>query len=102
MTSGAKPIGLLQGAQVVIAAASYPIIDPEILPFRPPKLAKSVRNVVGGPQIGFDPAPQYGEPFYPVRLLRARGERPCRSRAAEQGDEIATPHGAHPRPGITD
>src|SRR5215831_4457836 len=33
-----------------------------------------------------------------ARLLRARRERPPRRRrAAEQGDELATPHGAYPR-----
>ena len=33
------------------------------------------------------------------RLLRARRERPRRRRAAEQRDELAPPHRAHPRPG---
>jgi hypothetical protein len=38
---------------------------------------------------------QYADPSQPAGLLRARGERPCGSRAAESRDEFSTLH-SHP------
>jgi len=32
----------------------------------------------------------------PLRLLRARGQRPCRRRTADKRDELAPPHTALP------
>jgi len=33
---------------------------------------------------------QYDNPAHPLRLLRARSERPCDRRAGEQRDELAS------------
>jgi len=38
---------------------------------------------------------QHGDPANSVGLLRARRERPCRSRAAEKRDEFAASHVEH-------
>src|SRR5436305_1759921 len=70
-------------------------------PSRPSQLCQLLLECAN---TGFALAITLGERHYdsdaphPPGLLRARRERP-RSRAAEQRHEIATPHGAHPRPG---
>src|SRR5262245_36449008 len=43
-------------------------------------------------RIALRPAHQYADAPHPLRLLRARRERPCDSRAAEQCDELASFH----------
>src|SRR2546430_16907057 len=65
-------------------AAGRPSELPEPLPeFL--KITLRVRIILGDPQ-------QYRDPLHPIALLRARRERPCRRRAAEQHDEVASFH----------
>jgi hypothetical protein len=44
-----------------------------------------------------EPMQEYDAP-HPLRLLRARRNRPCDRRAAEKRDELAPPHVSGPRP----
>ena len=75
-------------------------VDPDVAALRPAELLKSLPEC-GGEGLSFRGAlgkrHQHADPPHPVGLLRARHQRPGR-RAAEKGDEIATPHGAAAAP----
>jgi hypothetical protein len=48
-------------------------------------------------RIVFVTVQQHADPPYALRLLRLRGERPCRGRAAEKPYKFAPSHGAYPK-----
>src|SRR5262249_42485577 len=71
-----------------------PSVDPDVTALRPAELLETLSERGDAKlcfRIALGKAHQYTDPPHPVRLLRARRERP-RRRAAEQRDERATFH----------
>jgi hypothetical protein len=69
--------------------------DPEIAAFRPPQLRERTserRDLRLRSRIVFRKGHQHANQPHPVRLLRTRCKRPCRSRAANKRDEFAPSH----------
>src|SRR5262249_27953688 len=70
------------------------VVDPDVTAFRPADLLQLLpeRGNAGLPlRIVLGERDPHADPSHPLWLLRTRRERPCRS-AAEQRDELATPH----------
>jgi hypothetical protein len=71
------------------------IVEMDVASFDPSQLLKPLAER-GDPclryWIALSITHQYSDPPHPLGLLRARGERPCRRRAAEKREELAPPH----------
>src|SRR4029453_16669878 len=70
-------------------------VDPGVAALRPPELLESLpecRDHSLCLRVVLGKAHQHTNAPHPVRLLRARSERPRHHRAAEKGDELAPPH----------
>src|SRR5204863_4333669 len=77
----------IAGGPVELGAA-VSAIDPAELPQRSHKRRHAGLNF----RVGLGPRHQHTDPPHPIRLLRARRERPGGRRAAEQCDELAALH----------
>ena len=78
-----------------VAAARPANVDPDVAALRPPELLESLperRDAGLCFRVALGKRHQHADPPHPLGLLRARGERPRRRRAAEQRDELAPPH----------
>src|SRR5262249_43018421 len=84
-----------KGASLVGIAASPTIVDLDIASFNPTQVleASQQRCDIGlGLRITLGVSHEHADAPHPLSLLRARRERPYRSRAAEQRDELAPSH----------
>src|SRR5439155_24161225 len=82
-------------ADAIGIRTSHSIFDLDIAAFRPSQLLQLLPECVHaglGLHIAPSIAHQHADPAHALALLRARRERPRRSRAAEKRDEIATFH----------
>ena len=71
------------------------LFEPDVSPFRPPELHKfpaQRRNPQRSFRVAFGERHHDADSPYLVGLLRACRHRPRHSRAAEQRDELASPH----------
>ena len=70
-------------------------VDSDVVALRPPELLESLPEC-GDEGLSFPVAlcipHQHADPLHPVRLLRARGQRPCRRRTADKRDELSSSH----------
>ena len=75
-------------------AARKAVVDADIAILRPPKPFERLPEyrVARSSQRSVRLALQHADEPHPLALLRARGDRPYDSRAAEDRDEIPSPH----------
>ena len=85
-----------QCRQAIVMAISPTVLDHEVLTFDQIGFAQASPKCSRAIGVGLRRAGTEESDHRHCRLLRARGERPSR-RAAEQGDEIAPPHGGLPQ-----
>src|SRR5262245_21626442 len=81
--------------RAVNVARSPVIVHPDVASFRPTHVLQRFperRNAGLSLRIALGKAHQYTDPPHPVRLLRARRERPRRRGAGEQRYDLATVH----------
>src|SRR6516164_6822002 len=74
------------------------IVNADIAAFRPSTLLEPLpecREASPHFRIVLGVGTQHADPPYPVRLLRARRQRPRGRRAPEERDELASPHVEH-------
>src|SRR5262249_10238202 len=84
-----------QRMRAVNVARSPVIVRPDVASFRPTQVLQRLagcRNARLCLRIALGKPHQHADAPHPVRLLRARHERPRGRRAAEQRDEVAPVH----------
>src|SRR5215471_17328776 len=82
-------------AQQIDIAAAPAHVDPHIAAFGPAELGKMPREFREQRltfQVGRGPTHEHTDPPNLTGLLRAHSERPCRRRAADKRDKLASPH----------
>src|SRR5262245_11907887 len=81
--------------QAIRVAGGPTKVDPDVAAVDPSKRFKSLlddRDTTLRFWITFGEHQEHADPPHPLRLLRARRERPCRNRAAKQRHELASFH----------
>src|SRR5262249_45328231 len=82
-------------ASVILIAAGPPVVDLNIVPNGPSQLLQPLqkcRVADLGLRIVRIIGHEHARAPHTLTLLRARRERPCRRHAAEERDELASPH----------